>query len=267
MAVSPLYESRALRAVTGPTIRPGGLAVTEAAVRFSRLPPGSRVLDLGCGTGATVGYLTDRWELKAVGIDRSARLLADGRRDRPDLPLARADAGLIPVASGRLDAVSCECVLSLTADPMAVLRECVRVLRPGGYLILADLYRRSTDWEDLQGFGNLGGLSGNLGGLSTGGSRTAPTAECCIAGAVSRECLEGRLTAAGFSIRLWTDYSEALKVLAARLVWESVDPSEILATPGRGRRTGGTAPGRLGYCLVIATRDDPPRQGEAGGPA
>ncbi len=65
-----LHESREMRSVTGPTIRPGGLTLTERAFAFCSLPERARVLDVGCGVGATVEFLC-REHLGAFGVDTS----------------------------------------------------------------------------------------------------------------------------------------------------------------------------------------------------
>ena len=119
----PLYQQEALRAVTGETIRPGGFALTDRAMALCKMTEGGKVLDVGCGTGASVRYLRKKYHLHAVGLDASAGLLLEGHESNPEIPLARATASSMPIGDGRLAGILCECVLSLTCDPLAVLRE------------------------------------------------------------------------------------------------------------------------------------------------
>jgi arsenite methyltransferase len=72
-------------------------------------------------------------------------MLGGARRLDPGLPLVRGRAARLPFRHRSLAAVICECVLSLVADPVAAWREWARVLAPGGFLILADLYLRAPE--------------------------------------------------------------------------------------------------------------------------
>jgi SAM-dependent methyltransferase len=194
LAAPRLYETDALRQATGDTLRPGGLALLLEALQQVNWPSGARVLDIGCGIGTTAAYLRRVHGLRAMGLDLSAQLLGEGTARHPGLPLLRGRAEALPIADGVLAGLTCECVLSLICDPAGALREFHRVLKPGGRLILSDLYRR----RDLE----RGALPGN----------------CCLAGAVSREKLFDCLQGAGFKVRLWQDRSHLLAELAARLV-------------------------------------------------
>ena len=141
MPAANLYESANMRSVTGRTIRPGGFELTERAASLSRLPPGARVLDLGCGVGATVEYLQTEHRFDAVGLDLSALLLKEGKRDVPGSNLVRGNICRLPFSDGRFDGVWSECVFSLLDDPVRALEECKRVLKKGGTLILTGRVR------------------------------------------------------------------------------------------------------------------------------
>lgn len=113
------------------------------------LAPDDRILDIGCGTGRHARALGARG-LQAVGLDVAARFLAVARDRRPDGEWVRGDARRLPFASDRFDAVLslCQGGFGLTGGPAAagtaaglepdevVLREVVRVLRPGGQVAL-----------------------------------------------------------------------------------------------------------------------------------
>ncbi len=188
-----MYESVVLQRATGKTIRPGGLSLLEHALTLYHFRADSRILDVGCGMGATVSYLREKHDLRAAGLDLSRKLLA---QSLPSLPRLRARAEILPVASRCLEGVVCECVLSLVKDPLTTLSEFYRVLTPGGLIILSDIYRRDprTNTQDL-------------------------TADCCLAGATTREEVLEWVTKAGFSILLWEDHSRLLAELAAKLIF------------------------------------------------
>lgn len=227
---SPPYESPDVRAITGQTIRPGGLELTERAARFCGLGVGERVLDVGCGAGATAAFLQERFQTAAVGIDPSALLLMDARKDHAALPLVRGDGTSLPLAGECFGAVFCECVLSLVADRRKALAECHRVLRPGGHLVIADLYWRSEGLSDMA---------------------ASPESSGCLAGALPRRRLETLVAAAGFDLCLWENHSPHLKILAAKLVWDGLRLPDFWGAAGR---PGCGGRGRPGYGLLVARK-------------
>ncbi|WP_320173428.1 DVU_1556 family methyltransferase [Maridesulfovibrio sp.] len=139
MTGTPLWEKSILRNAAGNTLRPGGFTLTDRAAKLSRLKPGARVLDVGCGLGATVEHLHDRHGFKAFGMDYSPRQLSEAPTY---LPLTRADGSNLPYADSCFDAVFCECVLSLMPSKEKSILEFKRVLTKGGKLIISDLYQR-----------------------------------------------------------------------------------------------------------------------------
>lgn len=197
MSPPALYEFPGLRGFIGPAIRPGGLTLTREAADRCDLKSGARVLDVGCGTGATVAYLIQERRCRAFGLDRSPVMLQGERAVHARPFLIRGDAHCLPVADARLDAVLLECVLSLADRPADVLQECRRVLKSGGWLILSDIYARNPVRTGSTGIG----------------------VRTCLFGAVGEGAAKARVTAAGFAIHHWADHSFWLKQLAGQLVF------------------------------------------------
>lgn len=125
----------------------------EAVV--ARVPPGARVLDIGCGSGLLLALLAADGRLGAgVGIDSSARALAVAERMRARLPdpacvrLERRDAGDLP--AGPFDVVALIDVLHHVPPARqrdAVLAAATRVA-PGGLLLVKDISPRPR-WRAL----------------------------------------------------------------------------------------------------------------------
>lgn len=105
---------------------------------LSRLAPGSRVLDAGCGAGVPVMKLVTDAEHRAVGLDFSARQLSLARSRVPGADLVRGDLSALPFPHQHFDAiVSFYAIIHVPRrDHLAILRECHRVLRPGGLALL-----------------------------------------------------------------------------------------------------------------------------------
>jgi len=113
--------------------------VRQIAARHARflargLPPGARVLDVGCGRGVTLAALAERG-FEAHGVERSAAAARGvAGRARVHVATTLAEAGL-PERS--FDAVLFWHVLEHLREPDAALAEAHRLLRPGGRLVIA----------------------------------------------------------------------------------------------------------------------------------
>lgn len=116
--------------------RPGGMVLTRRMIEFSGLKPGDSILDVGCGCGASVEYLLGLG-YDAKGIDPKLQDTANWH-----LPICRGQAEDLPCGDSELDGILCECTFSLFARPVAVLSEFNRTLKPGGALLISDLYAR-----------------------------------------------------------------------------------------------------------------------------
>ena len=107
----------------------------KKTVRSLGLPVGSLVLDVACGTGDLCRELR-KARLRAVGIDRSAGMLA---RARTTAPLVLADALLLPFRDGEADGITCGFALRNVVDLEQLLSEFARVTRPGGRIALLEV--------------------------------------------------------------------------------------------------------------------------------
>jgi SAM-dependent methyltransferase len=108
------------------------------------LPPDARlVLDVGCAFGyGTVAMMgrgkSRRW---IAGIERDPANVALARRAYPWLPMVRADATWLPFPDRSVDAVVILDVLEHLDNPLTVLAEVHRVLKPGGWLVASVPHR------------------------------------------------------------------------------------------------------------------------------
>ena len=154
-----LEEVRRLRkenfdAHTGPDTNERQLVPGRSWAAWSRalghlLPP-LRVADLGCGEG----YLTletSRWASTVYAVDRSqvvldrARQLAT-RRKASNVVWRQGALEQLPLEDGSVDVALLSQALHHSEDPAAALREAVRILVPGGRVLILDLREHDESW-------------------------------------------------------------------------------------------------------------------------
>jgi methionine biosynthesis protein MetW len=120
--------------------------------------PGSRVLDVGCGTGATLRELRDALGCRVVGVEPNARRAEAARAE--GIPVLEGTLeSLDPASAGRFDALLLLDVLEHLSDPAALLAQARDWLAPDGCVIASvpnvahwtvrlDLLRGRFDYTD-----------------------------------------------------------------------------------------------------------------------
>lgn len=111
------------------------LPLFGAVLDAARVTPGTRLLDAGCGAGL-LALLAALRGAQVSALDASAALLAIVRQRVPAADVREGDMEALPFADGAFDAVAAVNSLFYAADMNAAMRELVRVLRPGGRVVV-----------------------------------------------------------------------------------------------------------------------------------
>lgn len=115
---------------------PQNIGLFAAALDAVETGPGTRLLDIGCGSGLALAMAAQRGATVA-GIDISPALLAIARERVPAADLREGGLDRLPFADGAFDAVLSINAVQFAADPPAALREVHRVLGSGGRVAIA----------------------------------------------------------------------------------------------------------------------------------
>lgn len=114
----------------------------EVLFRLADVQPGERALDVGCGTGDYTLALAQQ-DIRAIGIDLAPAMLAvaTSKAKATGLPVdyIRGTAESLPFPAESFNLVISVTALEFVNSPLAVVTEMMRVLRPGGRLVVGVL--------------------------------------------------------------------------------------------------------------------------------
>src|SRR6516162_98383 len=174
---------------------------------LAKLNPGETVLDLGSGGGIDVLLSAKRVGPtgKAYGIDMTDEMLALANENKKNAGVEnaeflRGEIEHIPLPDNSMDVIISNCVINLSTDKDAVLREAFRVLKPGGRFAVSDVVTRGEVLPEIR--------------------RSVLLWIGCVAGALDETEYIDKLAAAGF---------EQISIEPTR-VYHAADAREFLAT-------------------------------------
>ena len=154
-------------------------------IAVAELHPGERVLDLGSGGGIDVLLSARRVGPtgRAYGVDMTDEMLELAERNKAEarvenVEFLKGTIERVPLPANAVDVVISNCVINLSGDKPAVLREAARLLRPGGRFAVSDVVADA--------------------GMDEATRRDVKEWTACIAGALTELEFRRELEAAGF---------------------------------------------------------------------
>ncbi len=113
------------------------------------------ILDLGCGTGAFLAQAAASGFAETYGIDTSPKMITIAQKNAPTAEIKRGDFTQIPWSSSSFDNIVTIEAIYYCSEPILVLQEVVRTLKPGGrFDLIIDYYEESSgtlSWSEALG--------------------------------------------------------------------------------------------------------------------
>jgi len=123
-------------------------AVRDKAYITAGVKKGETAADIGCGTGFLTEGLLQRG-LNVMAVDQSNEMLAQMKqkfKDYPSVEYLQGDAKKLPIDNGKVDYVMANMFLHHVDNPLDAIKEMVRILKPGGKLIITDLDKHNFEF-------------------------------------------------------------------------------------------------------------------------
>ena len=250
---SIIYSHPLATWLIGESFHPGGFALTDELAQLAKLGPGMRVLDAGCGRGASTVHLAQSTGCDAVGLTLESdgvvrgRTLAEAVGLQHRVTFVQDDILHVDTSLGEFDVVLMECVLSTLERKPESLRQLYRITKPGGFIALTDVTLSGELPPELQG--SIG-------------------AALCMADARELDDYMSMVEDAGFRVREYRSAKEAvqglIKKIGTRLMIAdaavglgSLKVDRSLIVDARNALKTASAlveEGTLGYGLIFAQR-------------
>lgn len=182
---------------------------------LAQLSPGETVLDLGSGGGIDVLLSAKRVGPtgKAYGLDMTDEMLALANENKQkarieNVEFLKGEIEHIPLPDASVDVIISNCVINLSADKDAVLREAFRVLKPGGRFAVSDVVTHGEVLPEIR--------------------QSVLLWVGCVAGAMEENEYRSKLTAAGFE-QIELEPTRVYRVEDARefLAGQNIDVDKI----------------------------------------
>ena len=119
---------------------PGGKRITDRAIELCGFKKHDRILDIGCGEGATMEYLIDSYGFDVSGCDLSCDMIKRAIERNPRLQIQKCDGYSLSFPPSSFDGAYMECSFSLFPNHPRYLQDLYNILKPGGKLAISDLY-------------------------------------------------------------------------------------------------------------------------------
>jgi SAM-dependent methyltransferase len=143
-----------VRLSSRPLFPPGGRDLFRHVAILTDMREGTEVLVASCGLGVTVEYFVREFGVHGSGVDEDPSVIAQAeRRARAEglqasLHFQHASMDRLPYRDGVFDVAVGELGLTAVADPAEAIRELVRVVRPGGRVVLVQpVWKAPVDHE------------------------------------------------------------------------------------------------------------------------
>jgi ubiquinone/menaquinone biosynthesis C-methylase UbiE len=124
------------------TLHPGGFALTRRTAEIANLKPGITVLDVSSGRGTQSIFYAKEYGAKVIGLDLSDEMIHTARINARNagiehlVTFQKGDSQQLPFNNTSFDAVINECAVGIPDDSQKVLDEMIRVLKPGGTIVI-----------------------------------------------------------------------------------------------------------------------------------
>ena len=216
--------------------------IIDDYLRALDVPEGAHIVDIGAGTGGVTRLIASRFpEASVLGIEPSVALTRKATElaeELPNLSFAVGNGAALEIDESSADIAILHTVLSHVSDPLQLVLEATRVLRPGGTLVICD-----ADFSKA----SMGSVPGD------------PLGSCAVAfvnGAVTDPWITGKLRSlvreAGLTIDRFTVLNRVVTEGMGSLVWVRMPSTRLVAE------------GVIGQPLADALEAEYIRRAEAG---
>ncbi|ABV38654.1 Methylase involved in ubiquinone/menaquinone biosynthesis-like protein [Shewanella sediminis HAW-EB3] len=176
-----LYQHPLTHHLLGDSFHPGGLETTRSLAAQCLVNRTSKVLDIATGRATSAAFLVKQYGAQVLGLDLGMDNLQTAKQTHHSLTklnLITGDAMQLPFQNNSLDVVFCECALCTFDNRDAAMQEIYRVLKPGGFIAISDIFLNQALPIALE---------------------TTLNRWLCVAGALSRETSIQKAEQAGFN--------------------------------------------------------------------